>query len=137
MKLKTVIIPHEGIKKGVQCAGTRKKRTTTRSEVHGKIDVVNIYQMLLHGNQPTDLDVTIAKAILFFIYIVSSLILVSRVRRCLQECADKHVLAVSIAICFVGLTVPISIYHTWDHLNCFVRPRLQSQIVRIIWMVSP
>ncbi|KAJ1400619.1 organic solute transporter subunit alpha/Transmembrane protein, partial [Ochromonadaceae sp. CCMP2298] len=32
-------------------------------------------------------------------------------------------------------TLPISLYHTWDHLTNFSKPLLQSQVVRIIWLV--
>ena len=31
--------------------------------------------------------------------------------------------------------VPVSIFHLWEHLQHFVRPTLQSQIVRIVFMV--
>ncbi|CAM9675587.1 unnamed protein product, partial [Ectocarpus fasciculatus] len=53
----------------------------------------------------------------------------------LVECRDQHVIALSIAQCCVSLTVPISLYHCYEHLSCFTKPRLQSQIVRIICMV--
>lgn len=53
----------------------------------------------------------------------------------MYHCVDKHRLAQVIAECFVGMTIPISAFHAWEHLTNFVRPRLQSQIVRIIWMV--
>lgn len=58
-----------------------------------------------------------------------------RVRRCIGNCHDQQIMAISISKCFVFLTVPISVYHTYDHLTNFLKPRLQSQIVRIIWMV--
>lgn len=83
-----------------------------------------------------EVDWVIARGIVFLAYGVTALVLILRVRKCLRECVDKHILAISIAACCVGLTVPISIYHTLEHLNVFARPRLQSQIVRIIWMVS-
>lgn len=73
--------------------------------------------------------------IAYILYIVSSVFLILRVRNCLHVCAEKNDLAIQIAQCFFGLTVPISIYHTWEHLSFFVRPLLQSQIVRILWMV--
>ena len=72
---------------------------------------------------------------LFGIYIISSACLALRVRSCVYQCVDKHVLALQIAECFVGMTIPISVYHAWEHLTNFVKPRLQSQIVRIIWIV--
>ena len=56
-------------------------------------------------------------------------------KKCLVECRDQHVIAMSIAQCCVSLTVPISLYHCYEHLSCFTKPRLQSQIVRIICMV--
>jgi hypothetical protein len=46
------------------------------------------------------------------------------------------VLANRIARCFCALTVPLSLYHCYEHVSQFVRPRLQSQIVRIILMVT-
>lgn len=76
-----------------------------------------------------------ARWIAYILYAVTSLLLILRVRNCLHVCKDKHDLAIEIAQCFFGLTVPISMYHTWEHLSCFVRPLLQSQIVRILWMV--
>lgn len=56
-------------------------------------------------------------------------------KKCLIECRDQHLIAISIAKCCVSLTVPISLFHSYEHLSCFTKPRLQSQIVRIIWMV--
>ena len=36
---------------------------------------------------------------------------------------------------FTFMTLPISFYHTLDHLSNFIKPKLQSQIVRILWMI--
>lgn len=58
-----------------------------------------------------------------------------RLRFCLYRCTDRHDIAISIASCFVSLTLPISIAHSVEHLSFFVKPNLQSHIVRIIWMV--
>ena len=71
----------------------------------------------------------------FCIYVMSSVYLALRIRSCMHNNDDKHRLAQVIAECFVGMTIPISAFHAWEHLTNFVRPRLQSQIVRIIWMV--
>lgn len=76
-----------------------------------------------------------ARGSLFCLYVISSAFLALRVRSCVYHCADQHILALQISQCFVGMTVPISIYHAWEHLTNFVRPRLQTQIVRIIWIV--
>lgn len=76
-----------------------------------------------------------SRGCLFGIYIISSAWLALRVRGCVYHCVDKHLLALQIAECFVGMTIPISAYHAWEHLTNFVKPRLQSQIVRIIWIV--
>ena len=85
--------------------------------------------------QHTDGGHFFLRGFLFCIYVFSSVWLALRVRSCMYNCVDKHQLALTIAECFVGITVPISAYHAWEHLTNFVRPRLQSQIVRIIWMV--
>lgn len=69
------------------------------------------------------------------IYFTVSLYLIFSVRTCLDNCLDRHVLAIQISLCFVGITVPISMFHAWEHLQHFVRPNLQAQIVRIIIMV--
>jgi hypothetical protein len=78
---------------------------------------------------------TVAKVIIGASYIVAGLVMAKNVQRCLDECLDKHVLALSIAVCFVGLTIPVSIYHSVSHLRNFYRPQLQSQVIRIVWMV--
>ena len=83
-----------------------------------------------------EIDWFIARIIVFAAYAISAIILMMRVKQCLNDCKDKHVLAISIAACCVGLTVPISIYQTMEYLSAFTRPKLQSQVVRIIWMVS-
>lgn len=75
------------------------------------------------------------RGFLFCVYIIQSLCLALRVRNCVRNNTDKHQLAIVIAECFVGMTLPISLFHAWEHLTNFVRPRLQSQIVRIIFMV--
>jgi hypothetical protein len=72
---------------------------------------------------------------MILLYITLAVILGMGVRRCLYECKDKKVLAITISSCFVYLTIPISIYHTVEHLKFFMKPKLQSQIVRIVWLV--
>jgi hypothetical protein len=83
-----------------------------------------------------EFDWVIAKIISAVAYGIAAAVLLYRVRICLLECEDKHVLAITVAAAFVGLTVPVTLYHTLDHLTMFVRPRLQSQVIRIIWIVS-
>jgi hypothetical protein len=85
--------------------------------------------------QTDDAENDTPRAILGATYVVSSIMFIYQVRTCLYECTDKHVLAQSIAVCFFALTVPVSLYQSWEHLNSFVKPKLQTQIVRIIWMV--
>lgn len=58
-----------------------------------------------------------------------------RVRSNLLVGVEKHELATNIAACFCSLTIPISLFHTFEHLNNFRKPKLQAQIIRIIWMV--
>jgi hypothetical protein len=82
------------------------------------------------------LSESILKWCLFMLYMITSVTLILRVRSCVRICTDTHYLAIDIALCFFGLTVPISIYHTYEHLSSFARPLLQSQVVRILWMVS-
>ena len=53
----------------------------------------------------------------------------------MENCVDRHRFAITIAECFVGTTLPISLYHSFEHLRRFVRPSLQSHVVAIIWMV--
>ena len=71
----------------------------------------------------------------FAVYVTVALVLIASVRTCLAECVDKHVLAAQIALCFVGLTIPVSLFHVWEHLQHFVRPHLQAQVVRIVFIV--
>ena len=82
-----------------------------------------------------DANYFFVRGTIFCLYVISSVYLSLRVRNCMYYCVDKHKLAQVIAECFVGMTLPISAFHAWEHLTNFVRPRLQSQIVRIIWMV--
>jgi hypothetical protein len=90
--------------------------------------------MSMTKNFKTNIEAYV-KVIILIIYVFNSLYLIYRVRICLSDCTDKRFLAINISVCFVGMTVPISFYHCWEHLNYFVKPKLQSQIVRIIWMV--
>ena len=69
------------------------------------------------------------------VYISFSYILILRIRKCYYECNDKHILATNIAMTFTFMTLPISFYHTLDHISNFIKPKLQSQIVRILWMI--
>ena len=82
-----------------------------------------------------DANYFFVRGTIFCLYVITSVYLSLRVRNCMYYCVDKHKLAQVIAECFVGMTLPISAFHAWEHLTNFVRPRLQSQIVRIIWMV--
>jgi len=56
--------------------------------------------------------------------------------KCALNCLDLHSILAELTQCMVIATIPISIFHAWDHLSNFCKPKLQSQIVRIIWMVS-
>lgn len=55
---------------------------------------------------------------------------------CLIHCSDQKELTKSIALGFVSVTIPISVYHSFDHWLAFCRPDLQSQVIRIIWLVN-
>ena len=44
------------------------------------------------------------RGFMFSVYVTVSLYLMSRVRYCLDNCLDRHVLAESISLCFVGIT---------------------------------
>jgi len=72
--------------------------------------------------------------LIIFIFAVATRF-IFRVRHCIEECHDKKILATRISSSFVLLTLPISLYHTYEHLSNFVKPKLQSQIIRIIWIV--
>ena len=85
--------------------------------------------------QQADANYFFVRGTLFCAYVICSAYLALRVRHCMYTCSDKHTLAQQIAECFVGMTLPISAFHAWEHLTNFVRPRLQSQIVRILFMV--
>ena len=56
--------------------------------------------------------------------------------RCIHNCIDLHTLLLQVTECMVTISIPISLYHTWDHLTNFRKPKLQSQVVRITWIVS-
>lgn len=60
---------------------------------------------------------------------------VYRVRFCLIDCIDKHILAQTISVWFCVLTLPISFYHIFEHLVNFRKPKLQANVVRILCMV--
>jgi hypothetical protein len=47
----------------------------------------------------------------------------------------QHTLAKHVSLCFTIITIPLSLYQSYEHLANFWRPRLQVQIIRIIWMV--
>lgn len=86
--------------------------------------------MVAMMKQHADANYFFVRGTLFCVYVVFSVYLALRVRGCMYHCTDKHRLAQLIAECFVGMTIPISAFHAWEHLTNFVRPRLQSQIVR-------
>ena len=73
--------------------------------------------------------------ICLILYIVFSILLCLKIKQCIYNCEDKHILATNIAMTLTFMTLPISFYHTLDHLSNFIKPKLQSQIVRIIWMI--
>jgi hypothetical protein len=68
-------------------------------------------------------------------YILTLLLSVAQVRGSLSAETDKHRVAIKVALCSVLLTAPLSVFHIFQHLAQFLHPHLQSQVVRIIWMV--
>lgn len=71
-----------------------------------------------------------------FAYLLFAIFVVYHTRKLLLfESSDKHELAIQISLAFSSLTIPVSIYHSFDHLLNFKFPKLQAQIIRIIWMV--
>lgn len=81
-----------------------------------------------------ELALKLSSLIVYFLIAAASLV---RVRVCYYSCEDVHILLGTIAQALVTITIPISLYHVWDHLSNFLDPRLQKQVVRIIWLVSP
>lgn len=63
------------------------------------------------------------------------IILYISVRRSLIQGDDQHTLAKSVSTCFTLMTIPISLYQSYEHLSNFHKPLLQTQIIRVIWMV--
>lgn len=61
--------------------------------------------------------------------------ILNSVRNSLLSGNDKHSLAKCISLYFTIVTIPISIYQTYEHLSNFCKPLLQVQIIRVIWMV--
>eukprot|EP00519_Triparma_laevis_P013230 CAMPEP_0182491128 /NCGR_PEP_ID=MMETSP1321-20130603/714_1 /TAXON_ID=91990 /ORGANISM="Bolidomonas sp., Strain RCC1657" /LENGTH=394 /DNA_ID=CAMNT_0024693385 /DNA_START=245 /DNA_END=1429 /DNA_ORIENTATION=+ len=51
-----------------------------------------------------------------------------------KNTSNDHVAFYSSA-CFVGLTMPISIYGIYGHLSNYNQPKIQKYVVRILWMV--
>lgn len=55
---------------------------------------------------------------------------------CIHTCTDLHTQLTAFTLFLVIIAIPISLFHTWDHLTNFRKPKLQSQIVRIAWLVN-
>ena len=71
----------------------------------------------------------------FLIYLLLGCYRYYLVLDCLTNCKNHRDLTISIGLGFVLLTVPISIFHSFEHWVNFRRPELQSQVIRIIWLV--
>jgi hypothetical protein len=74
-------------------------------------------------------------AVFWLLYAASAALSFMQVRTVFIEDASKRTLAIALAVACVALTIPISVYHTFQHLSHFVDSPLQAQIVRIVWMV--
>ena len=57
------------------------------------------------------------------------------IKNCIEEC-DDHNLTISIGVALVLFTIPVSIFHSYKHWSNFRKPEMQSQVIRILWMVS-
>jgi hypothetical protein len=58
------------------------------------------------------------------------------VKWCMLMCEDKRKETLAIAVALVVLTIPISLFQSFNHWRHFTKPHMQSQVIRIIWMVS-
>ena len=72
---------------------------------------------------------------LLIIYLLTGVHQYYNVKSCIVNHHNDSQLVVSIAQAFMVMTLPISVYHSFDHWSHFLRPDLQAQAVRIIWMV--
>jgi hypothetical protein len=78
----------------------------------------------------------ISTAVFFLLYFVLCFFAGLSVRESLIQGDDQHTLAKHISLCFTLITIPISLYQSFEHLSNFYKPLLQVQIIRVIWMVK-
>ena len=87
------------------------------------------------GARKQCLGLGVLEALFCGFYVLTLLLSVAQVRGSLSAETDKHRVAIKVALCSVLLTAPLSVFHIFQHLAHFLHPHLQSQVVRIIWMV--
>jgi hypothetical protein len=78
----------------------------------------------------------VSTALCFSLYFLLCLFAGLSVRKSLIHGDDQHTLAKHISSCFTLITIPISVYQSYEHLSNFYKPLLQVQIIRVIWMVD-